>query len=419
MVDLTSQPRSPDEETASISGDHSVPESLNQSINTEVIENLFSDTGFHFMAATNGKGRKRMWDEESTAEDLEADLPPNPPPPVTLPSLPAIIIPAPITTLPGFKTTFKTQRKEGGDKTERFLLFRIAKKHNMEWAILGQASTEAGELGRPPTTAQPDQILFSSGAAVDILSAVNSHLNIPSYNSIPPDFQKKVRSAGRKAAQPRRASGFNPIPMSRYSSEASEWASFLDSNPVVPPVLPYPPPAYPRVITDTRIAIKSHLEGITALNILRNLPEDEVEDRLAIINLLASLHFSGIRRQSEALGEQLRDYRAMHLAEVDPATREELVNQPIWSNQLYTDLSPLATVNVTSPVPTGNFLNFPRRPLVVETPTISPVYSDITPPIRFYPTQDPQGGGLDLSSRERELRPSGSNDNSQDGRQSH
>ena len=184
-------------------------------------------------------------------------------------------------------------------------------------------------------------------------------------------------------------------------------------------VLPYPPPAYPRAITDTRFSIKSHLEGITAMNILRRLPDYAAQDRLEIINHLASLHFSGIRRQSEALGEQLRDYRAMHLAQVDPATRDELVNQPIWSNQLYTDLSPLSTVTFTSPAPTGQYLSYPSHPSTVETATVSPVYSDVTPPLAFYPAQNPQGGGLDLSRHERDPRPSGSNDNSQDGRQSH
>ncbi len=251
------------------------------------------------------------------------------------------------------------------------------------------------------------------------MSSVNNHLKIPNYNTMPPDYQNKVRSAGRKAAQPPRASGFNPIPVSRYSSEASEWASFLDNNPVVPMVLPYPPPAYPRAIAETRFSVKCHLEGLTAMNILRELPDYATQDRLKIINHIASLHFSGIRRQSEALGEQLRDYRAMHLAHVDPATRDELVHQPIWSNQLYTDLSPLSTVNFTAPAPTGQYLSYPSQPSVVERATVSPTYSCITPPLRFYPAQDPQGGGLDLSNNERDPRPSGSKDNSRDGRQSH
>ncbi len=125
------------------------------------------------------KGRKRLWDELS-AEEIE--LTPNPPSPVTLPSLPAIVIPAPVVPLPHFNSTFNVQREEGGDEAvgdgDRFLLFQIAKKYNLEWAISGQASTETGELGRPPTTAQPDQFLFSQGAAVDILSSVNNHLNI-------------------------------------------------------------------------------------------------------------------------------------------------------------------------------------------------------------------------------------------------
>ncbi len=342
---------------------------------------------------------------------------------MTLPSIQAITIPAPVVPLPQFNSAFNVQREEGGDESvgdgDRFLLFRIAKKFNMEWAISGQAPTETGELGRPPTTAQPDQFLLSQGAAVDILSSVNSHLNIPAYNTMPPDFQSTVRSAARKTAQPLHASGFNPIPMSRYSSEASEWASFLDANPVVPMVQPYPPPAYPRAIGDTRFSIKSHLEGITAMNILRGLPDYAAKERLQVINHVASLHFSGLRRQSEALGEQLRDYRAMHLAHVDPATRDELVHQPIWSNRLYTDLSPLGTVNSLTPAPTGQYFYYPSHPSVVERATVSPAYSSVTPPLAFYPAQDPQGGGLNLSTNERDPRPSGSNDNSRDGRQSH
>ncbi len=362
------------------------------------------------------KGRKRIWEGEAE-DDLEVTVNSTP---VTLPSIQAIATPPSIAPLPPFQDVFSSHRKDGGDAAvgdgDRFLLFRIAKKFNMKWAVLGQNPSETGELGRPPTTLQPDRLLLSEGAAVDILSSVNSHLKIPSFNTIPTDFQSVVRSAARQSAPPLTSSGLNPIPMSRYSSEASEWASFLDYNPVVPMVRTCPAPAFPRAVEDARYSVRSHLEGITAMNILRDLPESAAEERLQVINHVASLQFSGLNRSSEALGSHLREVRQLHLAHVDPAIRDELVHQPIWSHWLYTDSSQLGTAVYSQPAPTGQFSYYPSLPSVVER---APAYSCVTPPLESYPTQDSQGGGLDLTIHNRNPTPSFSNYSRRDSRQSH
>ncbi len=294
--------------------------------------------------------------------------------------------------------------EEGGKETsgdgDRFLLYRIAKKYGLEWAIPGQTSPHTGELGRPPATQKPDQILLSQGAAVDILSSVNNHLQIPPFNSVPPDFQEII-SSSRRRTQPLSSSGFQPIPMSRYSSEVSELASFLDVTPAAPGTPNFPTPVFPKAVGFSQYNVLSALEGITAVNILNALPESASEARSKVHAHLASLFFASLKRSSEALGSDLRAVRQTHLAGADQATRDELVHQPILSDGLYTDVSKLSIPIIDQPVSTRHDSYSPRLPSeVVRTPA-SPAYSNVTPSLGSYSAQVSPDGGWDLTCNNR------------------
>ena len=217
--------------------------------------------------ATVRSDRKRPPEEELQAVDASQSSSTS----VAFASDQAVPPPSPTShVLPPVQSDLDPRMEEGGNGTlgdgDRFLLYRIAKQYGLEWAIPGQTSPHKGELGRPPMAQKPDQLLLSQGAAIDILSSVNNHLNIPPFNSVPPDL-REIISTSRRRAQPLSSSGLQPIPMSRYSSEVSELASFLDVNPAAPVAPNFPTPVFPKAVGFSQYHVLSALEGITAVNI--------------------------------------------------------------------------------------------------------------------------------------------------------
>ncbi len=297
---------------------------------------------------------------------------------------PNIFLPPPVNlnALPTFQSAFAPRLEEGvsepSSEGDRYFLFRVAKKHGLAWAIKGQASPSTGELGRPPIAHTPDKIRLSPGAAVDLLASVNNHLNVPPSNSVPSGFGAIIASSSRRA-QPHVSSGFQPIPMSRYSSEVSELASFLDRTPTAQGTPNFPSPVFPKTVKVLQHNALSSIEGITAVNILNDLPETAAEDRARLHGHIASLFFACLRRASEGLGSELRAVRHTHLAGADQSTREAMVNQPILSDRLYTDVSSLSIPVDEQPGPSRQETYSPHHPSDDVRTYPSPHYSNVTP----------------------------------------
>ncbi len=271
---------------------------------------------------------------------------------------------------------------------DRFFLFKMAKKHRLKWAIEGKESSSEGELGRPPVASTPDQFHLSQGAACDLLTSVNNHLNIPPGNSVPSGYEQVLASSSRRA-QPRLSSGLEPIPMSRYASEASGLSSFLDVTPAAPGTGDLPPPVYSSALKGYQRNSLSAFEGITAANVLRDMPSAELADpaELAdqnlVIDHICSLFFSILRCSGEGVGSELRATRQNQLAGADQAIREEMVNQPIVSDRLYSDTSMLDAAMVVQPPPPRQEQHSPLFPdQSVESRSVEdltyPHFSDIS-----------------------------------------
>ncbi len=261
---------------------------------------------------------------------------------------------------------------------DRFFLFKVAKKHGLKWAIEGKESSSAGELGRPPVASTPDQLHLSPGAAFDLLTSVNNHLDIPPGNSVPEGYGQVIASSSKRA-QPHLSSGLQPIPMSRYSSEASALSSFLDRTPAAHGTADLPPPVYTSALRNFQRNSLSSIEGITAANILRDLPQAEMEDRSDVLDHICALFFTILRCSGEGVGSELRTTRQIQLASADQAIREELVNQPILSDRLYSDTSTLSTPMAARPSPLRQEHYSPLFPAETVRTHSYPHFSDVTP----------------------------------------
>ncbi len=305
--------------------------------------------------------------------------------PVNLASGQAHMSPSPAVSaaLPPFQAAFAPGRKAGRRGTEgendRFLLYQIAEQYGLEGAVPGTPYPHTGELGRPSTSQEPDRLLLSQGAAVDLMASVNSHLYIPPLDAIPPDYQEVIASS-RRRGQPLSSSGFKPIPMHRYSTGVSGLAAFLDNNPAPPVATNLPAPIFPPSLEFARYSTLSAVEGISAINILATLPEPAREARMKVMTHIARIFFASLNRSAEAVGSDLRAVRQAQLAGESQATRDELVHQPILSDQLYTDPSKIGTpVNDGPASPTEAFSSSSRRPSEVARIQPSPAYPYLTP----------------------------------------
>ncbi len=223
------------------------------------------------------------------------------------------------------------------DEERGYFLFQLAKKYGMSWAIKGDTPFAQSELGRPSAVRKFDKMFLTPGAGIDIISYVNNHLKVPALDAIPDDFKSLVVDAPRRI-KPLSASGFKPIPISRYTSDISAMASFLDDNMASPIGSFLPKPYFPAALTTSKFMVLSALEGITALNVLNELPASTTkEDRDSLSDHLGGILYAILRKASENLGTGIRAVRQTQLVGVNQATRDEMVNQPILSETLYTD----------------------------------------------------------------------------------
>ncbi len=250
-------------------------------------------------------------------------------------------------------------QEEIAEEEERgYFLFQLAQKYDMPWAIKGDAPFAQSELGRPSAVRTVDKMFLTPGAGIDIITHVNNHLRVPALDAIPENFKSLVEDAPRRI-KPLSFSDFKPIPMARYSSDVSGMAAFLDSNMTGPIASFLPKPTFPPALINSRFMVLSALEGITALNVLNELPESTTkEDRDSLSDHLGGIFYAILRRASENLGTGIRSVRANQLGGVTKATRDELVNQPILAEMLYTDDK---KVGLASQPPSKRAKFFPRQ----------------------------------------------------------
>ncbi len=233
------------------------------------------------------------------------------------------------------------QEGEEEDNESGYFLFTMARKYNMAWAIKGDTPFTSSELGRPSAIRKSDKMFLAPGAGIDVISYVNSHLQLPALNALPPDFRSLVVGAPRRR-KPLSFSGFKPLPISKYTSEISSMASFLD-EPLAGPVGSFlTKPQFPPSLISSRFMILAALEGITTLNVLHDLPDTaDQEDRRSLSDHLGGIFYAILRKTSENFGNTVRSVRFNHLKGVARATQDELVNQPILEDTLYSDDKPV------------------------------------------------------------------------------
>ncbi len=227
--------------------------------------------------------------------------------------------------------------QEEEEEDRGYFLFQLAHKYGLAWAIKGEAPPAQSELGRPSAVSSFDKMLLTPGAGIDILSYINNHLKVPALDEVPVDFESVVLNAPRRAT-PLSASGYKPIPMARYSSVVAPMAALLDVNLAAPVGSFLPKPVFPGNLSTSRFMVLAALEGVTALNILHELPTSALpEDRVALCDHIGSIFYAIMRKSSEHVGTAIRMVRYNQLGGVTKATREELVHQPILGESLYTD----------------------------------------------------------------------------------
>ncbi len=126
--------------------------------------------------------------------------------------------------------------------------------------------------------------------------------------------------------------------MSSYSGGASEALTFLDKQFLMPNIPNLPLIVYPKTVSSNRNVMMTSIEAVTALNILRDLPEEvDNEDYFKVLDHVTSLVITTMKKAAEAFNSDIRDARSRQLASVDSTVRNELVNQPLIGDTVYTD----------------------------------------------------------------------------------
>ncbi len=192
----------------------------------------------------------------------------------------------------------------------------------------------------------------------DLLKHLNAHLNVPHANAIAPDTKQVLQEAPKKIRSVPFL-GIRPISMSSYSGNASEALAFLDKQFLTPSVPSLPPVVYPKSAVSSRNSMMTAIEIVTALNILRDLPEEvENVDYFKVLDHITSLVISSMKKTAESYNSDVLEARSRHLAGVDPATRIELVNQPLFGDTLYTDYKKLLVLPIRPNATRGQFRHF-------------------------------------------------------------
>ncbi len=223
---------------------------------------------------------------------------------------------------------------------KQHLLFEVAKKYGMSWAIDERQSSTVGELGRHPVAHSSSRVVLSQGASVDIMSSLNNHLQVPQGNSVPSGYGALISSSSRRA-KPFEPVRYQPIPMSEYSSDITELASILDKVPAAPRTSQLPPPVFTEAIQRFQYASLISAQGIAAIQILDNIPESVRVDRRRIHALIARLFHAGLGNATSGVGSEVRATRHTQLAGLETTARDALVHQPILGDGLYSDPSGL------------------------------------------------------------------------------
>ncbi len=251
-------------------------------------------------------------------------------------------------------------------------LFNIAKKYGLDWAVPGGPIMPAAraESARSGSIEVRDKVRLPAGTMYDLLKHLNIHLALPHANEIVPETRQILCDAPKRIRTVPHT-GVRPIPMNAYSGHASDALLFLEKNFLMPSVPNLPQAVYPKTASSGRNIMTTSIEAITALNILRDLPEEvNSEDYFKVIDHVTSLCMSMMKKAAEAFNCDILETRAKQLAGVDPAIRSELVNQPLIGDTLYTDYKKLLSTTIRARGMRGQYRHFrasrggstPRRP---------------------------------------------------------
>ncbi len=195
------------------------------------------------------------------------------------------------------------QEPQEEEEEQGLFLFQMAQKYDMPWAVKGDTPCPQNELGRPSAIKSEDKMLLTPGAGVDIMTHVNNHLKLPALDVVPENFKSTIEDAPRRF-KPLSSSEFKPIPMASYTSEVSEMGSFLDVNMTGPVSSFLPKPNYPTTMIFSRFMVLAALEGITALNILHELPKSaSAEDRASLSDHLGGIFYAILKKGAENVGQ--------------------------------------------------------------------------------------------------------------------
>ncbi len=264
-------------------------------------------------------------------------------------------------------------------------LFNIARKYGLDWAVPGGPTlpTARSESARSGVVEVRDKVKLPEGTMYDLLKHLNVHLTLPHANEISPETNRVLEEAPKRI-KPVPFKGINPIPMNAYSGCAGEALTFIDKQFLMPNVPNLPQVTYPQSVAASRSVMLSSVESVTALNILRDLPEDvDSEDYFRLLDHITSLIITTMKKTAEAFNSDIRGARARQLAGIEPNLRNELVNQPLIGSNLYTDYKKL----LLNPIkPRGGRVPF-RHPRAIRgghTPR-RPSWSPARSPARAYP----------------------------------
>ncbi len=286
-------------------------------------------------------------------------------------------------TMPGQEE----QSEESDDMVEwdkGLFLFNIAKKYGLDWAVPGgpTVTTVRAESARSGNIEVKDKVRLPEGTMYDLLKHLNIHLVVPHADEIVAETAQVFQDAPKRIKTVPFI-GLKPIPMSSYGGYASEALTFLDKQFLMPSIPRLPPAVYPKSTSSNKNMIMTSIEAITALNILRDLPEQvDNEDYFKLLDHVTRLVISVMKKSAETLNYEIRETRSRQLTSVDSSIRNDLVNQPLFGDTLYTDYKKLLVLPAKQYGSRGQFRH-PRSSRVGRTsraPASSPArYSAPTP----------------------------------------
>ncbi len=246
--------------------------------------------------------------------------------------------PSQVLSPPDFDLTNEPFQELQEEEEEKGLfLFQLAQKYNMPWAVKGDTPCPQSELGRPSAIKSEDKMMLTPGAGIDVMTHVNNHLHVPALDVLPENFKLLLEEAPRRIKL-FSSSEYKPIPMAGYTTEVSGLGAFLDGNMSGPLSSFLQKPFFPGPMNFSRFMVLAALEGITALNMLHELPRAASdEDRASLSDHIGGILYAILHKGAENIGAITRAVRLTQLGSLSRAIKDELVNQPILGSTLYTD----------------------------------------------------------------------------------